>query len=88
MIIMIIWSLPMKTMTAVEAKTHFGRFLDAAQREPVIVTKKNRAVGVMFSMEDIEDTIWAEKARKAATDGFIGEQDSASLLAALIDAKD
>jgi hypothetical protein len=30
----------MKTMTALEAKTHFGKFLDAAQREPVLVTKK------------------------------------------------
>lgn len=78
----------MKTMTAVEAKTHFGKFLDAAQREPVIITKKNRAVGVMFSMEDIEDTIWAEKARKAAAEGYVGEDESASLLAALINAED
>lgn len=78
----------MKTMTAVEAKTHFGKFLDAAQREPVIVTKKNRAVGVMFSMQDIEDTIWAEKARKAEAEGFVGESESASLIAALINARD
>ena len=78
----------MKTMTAVEAKTHFGRFLDAAQREPVIVTKKNRAVGVMFSMEDIEDTIWAEKARKAQDEGFIGEHESAGLITALLHAQD
>ena len=35
----------MKTMTAAEAKTHFGKFLDAAQREPVLV-EKNRPVGV------------------------------------------
>ena len=40
----------MKTITAAKAKTHFGEFLDAAQREPVVVTKNNRAVGVMFSM--------------------------------------
>lgn len=78
----------MKTMTAVEAKTHFGKFLDAAQREPVIITKKNRAVGVMFSMQDIEDTIWAEKARKAQEEGFIGGNESASLLNALLHAED
>lgn len=78
----------MKTMTAVEAKTHFGKFLDAAQREPVVVTKKNRAVGVMFSMEDIEDTIWAEKARKAQEEGYIGEHKSADLITALLHAKD
>ena len=31
----------MKTVTAREAKTHFGELLDAMQREPVIVTKKD-----------------------------------------------
>lgn len=78
----------MKTMTAVEAKTNFGKFLDAAQREPVVITKKNRAVGVMFSMEDIEDTIWAERARKAQEEGYIGEHESASLITALLHAQD
>ena len=78
----------MKTMSAVEAKTHFGKFLDAAQREPVIVTKKNRAVGVMFSMQDIEDTVWAEKARKAQEEGYVGEFKSADLITALLHAKD
>ncbi len=42
----------MKTFTAKEAKTHFGEFLDAMQREPVIVTKNGRSVGMMVSMED------------------------------------
>ena len=78
----------MKTMTAVEAKTHFGKFLDAAQREPVIVTKKNRAVGVMFSMQDIEDTVWAEKARAAQSEGYIGAKESADLINALRHAGD
>jgi prevent-host-death family protein len=32
----------MKAMTAAHAKNSFGTFLDAVQREPVIVTKKNR----------------------------------------------
>jgi prevent-host-death family protein len=78
----------MKTMTAVQAKTHFGKFLDAAQREPVIVTKKNRAVGVMFSMQDIEDTVWAEKARTAQSEGYIGAEESADLINALRHAGD
>ena len=42
----------MKTFTAKEAKTHFGEFLDAMQREPVIVTKNGRSVGMMVSMDD------------------------------------
>ena len=86
--IVTVGAMPVKTMTALEAKTHFGKFLDAAQREPVIVTKKNRPVGVMFSIEDIEDTLWAEKARKAQDEGFIGTQESASLITALLHAQD
>jgi prevent-host-death family protein len=81
-------STAMKTMTALEAKTHFGKFLDAAQREPVLVTKKNRAVGVMFSIQDIEDTVWGERAKKAEVEGFLGTEESANLLASLINAQD
>ena len=76
----------MKTMTAVEAKTRFGEFLDSAQREPVIVTKKNRPVGVMFSMQDIEDTIWGEKAIKAHKEGYLSEKESEDILSKYIDA--
>ncbi len=67
-------------MTAANAKTHFGKFLDTAQREPVILTKKNRPVGVMFSMQDIEDTIWGEKARKAHAEGYLNSDESDALL--------
>lgn len=42
-------------MTALEAKNAFGQFLDAVQREPVLVTKKSRPVAAMFSIEDIEE---------------------------------
>jgi len=45
---------PMTTMTALEAKNAFGRFLDAVQRAPVTVTKNGREVGVMISMADLE----------------------------------
>ncbi|MDR2688916.1 MAG: type II toxin-antitoxin system Phd/YefM family antitoxin [Azoarcus sp.] len=47
----------MKTMTALEAKNRFGEFLDAMQREPVLVTKNKRPVGVMLSMEDAARTL-------------------------------
>ena len=46
-----------KTMTAKEAKLRFGEFLDTMQREPVIVTKNNRPVGIMLSMQDAADTL-------------------------------
>ena len=70
----------MKTMTAAKAKTHFGQFLDAAQREPVLITKKSRPVGVMFSMQDIEDTVWGEKARKAHAEGYLPARTSEGIL--------
>lgn len=43
----------MKTMSALEAKNAFGQFLDAAQREPVALTKNRRLVAALFSMEDV-----------------------------------
>jgi prevent-host-death family protein len=52
----------MKTMTAADAKNSFGKFLDMAQREPVLITKNDRPVGVFLSLADLEDTIWAKRA--------------------------
>ena len=42
----------MKTMTAAEAKQNFGRLIDAAQREPVMITKHGHGASVMISAED------------------------------------
>lgn len=47
----------MKVMSAREAKNHFGEFLDSARREPVVVTKNDRPVGIMISIEDAADTL-------------------------------
>lgn len=44
----------MKTFTANEAKTHFGEFIDLAQKEPVRVMRRDRVVGVMVSASDYE----------------------------------
>jgi len=44
----------MQTMTANEAKTHFGELLNQVQREPVQVKRHNRIVGVMVSAQDYE----------------------------------
>lgn len=43
-----------RTFTANEAKTHFGEFLDRAQRGPVRVTRRDRVVGVLVSADDYE----------------------------------
>jgi prevent-host-death family protein len=78
----------MKTFTAARAKTNFGEFLDASQREPVIVTKNNRPVGVLFSMQDIEDREWARLALKAHMDGYVGTEKSEKFLKDLLNAED
>ncbi len=76
----------MKTISAADAKNRFGEFLDAAQREPVVVTKNNRPVGVFFSMQDIEDTVWGELARKAHAEGYLSSEDSEATLKKIVDA--
>jgi prevent-host-death family protein len=52
----------MTTMTAADAKNSFGKFLDMAQREPVLTTKNDRPVGVFLSMADLEGAVWVERA--------------------------
>lgn len=44
----------MKTITAIDAKNKFGQLIDAAQRQPVTVTKKGRASVVVMSAADYE----------------------------------
>lgn len=50
----------MKTISARDAKTRFGELLDTMQREPVVVTKNNRPVGIMISIKDASDTLIPE----------------------------
>ncbi len=78
----------MKTITAAKAKNNFGQFLDMAQREPVIVTKNDRPVGIFMSFQDFEDRIWAERADEAHKEGYIGVEASEALLQKLLKASD
>lgn len=50
----------MKTMTARDAKMRFGELLDTMQREPVLLTKSGRPVGVFISIHDAADTLIPE----------------------------
>jgi len=50
----------MKTMSARDAKTRFGELMDTMQREPVLLTKNNRPVGIVISIEDAADTLIPE----------------------------
>jgi prevent-host-death family protein len=78
----------MKTVTAADAKNRFGQFLDMAQREPVLVTKNDRPVGVFLSMQDFEDSIWAGKAQAAHERGYASADDSAALIQKWLKASD
>lgn len=46
----------MQIITAKEAKLRFGELLDTMQREPVLVTKNNRPVGIFVSLNDVKGT--------------------------------
>ena len=50
----------MKVMSARDAKNHFGEYLAAARREPVVVTKNDRPVGIMISVEDAAETMFSD----------------------------
>lgn len=42
----------MKRLSAAEAKNGFGRLMDLARREPVLIEKHNRPVIVAISIEE------------------------------------
>ncbi len=84
----------MKKISATEAKDNFGELIDTAQKEPVEIQKKGRAVAVVVSLEEfkrleaLEDSWWANEAQKALKDGMLGQKESENLLAGLLNAKD
>lgn len=42
----------MLTLTSVEAQNRFGQLIDAAQREPITVTRRGRPVLMLLAMQD------------------------------------
>ena len=46
----------MQVITAKDAKSRFGELLDTMQREPILVTKNKRPVGVFLSLKDVKGT--------------------------------
>ena len=46
----------MQVITAKDAKSRFSELLDTMQREPVLVTKNKRPVGVFLSLKDVKGT--------------------------------
>ena len=79
----------MKSLAAAEAKTNFGHLLDMAQRSPVTIEKRGRAVAVVVSLQDfqhyeeLEDKVWALEAEKANKEGYLSSKKSEDFLASL-----
>jgi len=72
----------MTTITSKHAQNRFGELLDTAQREPVVITRRDRPVAVVVSrerydmLEALEDAVWAARAEAAAARGFAGEDET------------
>ncbi|MFA7239336.1 MAG: type II toxin-antitoxin system prevent-host-death family antitoxin [Sulfuricellaceae bacterium] len=82
----------MKTITATEAKTKFGLYLDMSRTEPVTIEKSGRDIAVMISIEEyrrfraLEDAYWLDRAKQAIAGGFVGHEESMKLIQGRLDA--
>ena len=74
------------SITATELKNRLGRYLNAAETQPVIISKSGRAKSVLMSFEKyerflaLEDAYWGEKAKQAESEGFLSEEEVSDLL--------
>ena len=63
-------------------KNAFGRFIEAALVEPVLIKRSGRASVVMLSyaeferLKGIEDEAWANKAKQALQEGVLTDEES------------
>jgi prevent-host-death family protein len=56
----------MQTLSSVEAQNRFGQLLDAAQRQPVGITRRGRPVAFIVSAQEMEELLEARRQRNAA----------------------
>jgi prevent-host-death family protein len=65
-----------QTISATEAKTHFGEALGKALQEPLYIERNGKPLVVMLSLKnyeklkEIEDCLWNLRAQEAAKEGF------------------
>jgi prevent-host-death family protein len=60
----------MRSVTSVDAQNRFGELIDAAQREPVSITRRGRTVAFVVSPADLEELIDARRGRAAAVEAY------------------
>ena len=68
----------MRRIAAREAKNGFGRLLDASQTAPVLVTKKDRPVSVLMSVQQYERLRGAAWERLTQTMDALGREATAN----------
>ena len=68
----------MRRIAAREAKNSFGRLLDASQSAPVLVTKKDRPVSVLMSVQQYERLRGAAWERLTQTMDALGREATAN----------
>ncbi len=84
----------MKLYKSTEAKDNFGELLDDSRKAPVKITRNNKEIAVVVSIEeynrlvDLEDSWLASKAKEASKEGYIGKAKSESLLKKMLNAAD
>lgn len=84
----------MKEFKSTRAKDHFGELLDESRNEPVKITRNNKEVAVVVSIQEynrlieLEDSYFASKAKEAAKQGYIGKSKSEALLEKMLNAED
>ena len=72
--------------TTTELKNRLGKYLEAAQLEPVIIEKSGRESSVVLSkrrydqLVELEDKFWDIKAQEAEKEGFMSEEETRQLL--------
>ena len=73
-------------VTATELKHRLGRYLEAAQVEPVVVEKSGRVTSVVLSKRrydqlcELEDRFWDLQAQTAEQEGFMSDSEVRELL--------
>ena len=65
----------MQTLSAKDAKYGFGRLIDLARAEPVVVTKHGRPVVVVLSVEEYDRLKALESVSSGEKDKSEGETD-------------
>ncbi|MES2972514.1 MAG: type II toxin-antitoxin system Phd/YefM family antitoxin [Pseudomonadota bacterium] len=60
----------MITVTSVEAQNSFGKLLDSAQREPVVVTRHGRTAAFIVSPQDMDELMAVRSKRSKTVSAF------------------